>query len=409
MSLEPDEKEDEETLFHFETRCPYTLSVLAICSPLHMMSTLCTVMSVMYNVAENHMIHTDSQDQEHTYCDKTYYIHLMNGYCTRGQTFSVDVEKSCKQWSNTAFWETKDAENLFRYNLYATHAQYFATQNKTYAITDLAGEAAELWPFLSKMALIAIAISVLNMVLCISALDTDYIHNKIGIKDVDLFLLSFSFVFTSATLVFDAYFVYETFLNSEMTENPSWTTKECDYTVSPTIGTYVLILGGLFGLFAWISIVYSFVFLYLVVDCCGYCLPQEEQDLVQAIKDAKKHEKEQHEELERKKKLEKEVQKVVQFANTDSAGHGAKVAPAPEEGTSLLVAQHAAPAPASASDAAQDVPVPAAELAMTSKSELDDEVPITTEVEDDDGSLGSLLDPEDEEDEDEELRGAEEV
>jgi hypothetical protein len=267
----------------------------------------------------------------------------------------------------------------------------------------LAGEAAELWPFLSKIALIAIAISVLNMVLCISALDTDYIHNRIGIKDVDLFLLSFSFVFTSATLVFDAYFVYETFLNSEMTESPSWTTKECDYTVSPTIGTYVLILGGLFGLIAWISIVYSFVFLYLVVDCCGYCLPQEEQDLVQAIKDAKKHEKEQHEELERKKKLEKE--KVVQFANTDSAGHGAKVAPAPEEGTSLLVAQHAAPAPAS--DAAQDVPVPAAELAMTSKSELDDEVPITTEVEEDDGSLGSLLDPEDEEDE--ELREAEEV
>jgi len=394
ISEQEEAGELEEETFHFETRCPYTLSTLAICSPLHMMSTLCTVMSVMYNVAENRMIHTDSQDQESTYCDTTYYIHLMNGVCTRGQTLSVNVEDSCHQWSDAAYWKAKDAHNLFRYNLYATPAEYFGIHNKTYAITDLAGEAAELWPFVSKMALIAIGISVVNMALCISALDTDFIHNKIGIKDVDLFILAFSFIFTSATLVFDSYFVYSTYLHSEMTEAASWTTKECDYTVSPTIGTYVLVLGGLFGCFAWFSIVYSLVFLYLVVDCCGYCLPAPEQDLVRAIKAAKKAEKQEHEEMERNKK-QTDNDKVVHFADAD-VGYGAKVAPAPEGDTTLLIANQAA------------IVAPAAPESPDAiiKSLIEDKIPLLTDVgdADDDASVIAALS-----DDDELLRDAEEV
>ena len=402
MSFQADEEPEEEGKpFHFDTRCPYTFSTLTICAPLHMMSTLCTVMSVVFDVAQNRMIHTDSQEQEHPYCDKTYYIHLMNGFCTRGQTFSVNVEESCKQWSDTAFWESKDAYNRFRYNLYATQAEFFATQNKTYAITDLAGEAAELWPFLSRIAIFAIVVSILNVALCIAALDTDFIHNKLGVIDVDFFVLSTSFILTSGTLAFDVYFVYETFLNSEMTESPSWTTKECDYTVSPTIGVYVLILGALFGAFAWISIVYSFVFLYVVVDCCGYCLPKEEQDLLQAMKDAKKIEIKQHEELERKQKIDKK--KTAEFVSKDVA-HGAKVAPAPEKGDSLLVIRNTEIAPA-----AQDVPItPAATL---SKSMLGDEVSAVTKTEGDDGSPRAALTNElsDLDDEEALLRDAEEV
>jgi len=367
----------------------------------------------MYNVAENHMIHTDSQDQESTYCDATYYIHLMNGLCTRGQTFSVNVEESCRQWSDAAYWKAKDAHNLFRHNLYATPAPHFGIHNKTYAITDLAGEAAELWPFLSKMAIIAIVISVMNMTLCISALDTDYIHNKIGIKDVDLFILVFSFLFTSATLVFDAYFVYSTYLHSGMTEDASWTTKECDYTVSPTIGTYVLVLGGLFGLIAWISIVCALVFLYLLVDCCGYCLPQEEKDLVQAIKDAKKQEQQRHEETEWKAK--QEIDEVKQFADTE-AGRGAKVAPAPEEDSTLLVAKHVKLAPvapvasaAPAAPAAQLMPANGAMSDAMSKSEIGDSIPSMTDAGDGDVDDDSLITVLSEDEEDELLRDAEEV
>lgn len=371
--IDDDDKEhdDDNSSFYFDSRCPYTLQMLALCTPLHMMSTLCTIMSVMYSINESHMVHTDSQDQEHPYCTKIKYIHVRNGVCSRGQTFDVNVETSCNQWSDAAHWEARDAENAFRFNLYKTKAPYFEIENKTFVVTDFAEEAANLWPFLSMMSTLAIVLSALNMCLCVSALDTDFLHNRFRIKDVDMFVLVISFVLTSATLAFDYLFVDMSYLNSDFTEDHAWTTKECDSTVSPTLGFYVLCLGSAFGVFAWIAIVYSLSYLYIFVDYFNCCISHEEKDQIKAAQEllrlqeerqqqdffiqTKEKEREAAEEL-RKKEAEKinendklqvflEEQKAAAAkisadagasAGTDSPGvhatpFGSKVAPAPLE------------------------------------------------------------------------------
>lgn len=345
MSSKSEDNEDfgqtETRPFHFESRCPYILSMLAICAPLLMISTLCLVLSVLYAVEEVRMIHTDSQGEQRPYCTHSYYIHLINGLCSRGQIFSINIQDSCILWSDDAKWLAKDAENRFRYNLYESHAQFFATQNKTYAITNLGNEAGTTWPLLSKLAIVAIVMSIFNVVLCIGALDTDFVHNKLDIADVDYFVLATSFILTALTLAFDAYFVFWSYFGSEMTANYSWTTKECDFIVTPSIGFWVLCIGSVFGAIALFGILYSLIYLYILVDYYGYGSDsKKDADAKKPSPDSSHADQNQHKELKFEEFEENSVNKQEQLGLAASKGSRSqtKVFPAPLEPSHISAA-----------------------------------------------------------------------
>ena len=159
-----------------QSRAKHSLSTLAMISPLILTCCLCSIAATLYNVSEVRMTFVNSQEQASTYCDTILYLHLLNGFCRRGQTVNVDVDTSCMQWKDSEIWRQKDEFNLFMVNNGTTGS---------YVETDLAGEASTMWPLVAYMAQISISVAFLNFCLSIVALDTDLLYTrlkKLGIQ-----------------------------------------------------------------------------------------------------------------------------------------------------------------------------------------------------------------------------------
>ena len=157
-----------------QSRAKYSLSALAMISPLILTCCLCSISATLYNISEERMTFVDSQEQVSTYCDVVLYLHLLNGVCRRGQTINVDVDTSCMQWTDSEIWKEKDELNLF-------HVNNGTAGN--YVETNLAGEAADTWPIIISVAELSIIIAFLNFCLSIVALDTDLLHTRLKLKD----------------------------------------------------------------------------------------------------------------------------------------------------------------------------------------------------------------------------------
>ena len=272
------DEEEEMEEYHYDSRCPGIVNAIAIHSPLILLGALCSISTVLYNITETRMIHTDSQDLQTPYCTGTKYLQLLNGVCTRGQVFDLDPVSDCIQWSDLSQWEDIDAENKFRFTLYDTQARFFPIKNKTYAVTDLAQEAADFWPIWGNYAYGAIACSFMNLMMAVGALDSDYFHNRLGIMDVDKLVLIGSTLTVGASLTFFGFFGYITYYDSEMTVAESWTNPVCDFTTTPTIGMYVLIISTLFSVSSILMSTSTFVYWYLFVDCFEWFIPIDEEE-----------------------------------------------------------------------------------------------------------------------------------
>ncbi len=336
---EDDENFNDVPEFHYDSRCPGVLNALAIHSPLIMLGAVCSISTVLYNIVETRMIHTDSQDQQHPYCTDTLYIQLLNGVCTRGQVFDLDPLTSCMQWMDTEKWKAKDAENLYRFTLYDTKAQYFEIQNKTYAVTDMTTEAETVWPQLADHAFIALGLTILNLLISVAALDTDYFHNRLGIKDVDRLVLISSTILVSITALFYANFGNMTYLQSEITVAESWTNKECDFTTTPTIGIYVMCIGAAFSLSSLLLSFSTYIYWYVFVDLFGWFIPidEEAEAAKKLIEEEKKAQDEENKkEKERLQALANKADLEIGSTSTAMSPNTSKVAPDPTPSIPLL-------------------------------------------------------------------------
>jgi hypothetical protein len=310
--LQEEDYEEENLDYHYDSRCPAILNALAIHAPIVMIGSIAVIASVLYNISEVNMIHTDSQDQESVYCNENLSLQLLNGVCTRGTVFGIDVDKSCMQWTDSEKWKAKDAENLYRYTLYDTQAKFFGIQNKTFAITNLELEASSTWPPLITYAYIAIGFTIINIILTVTSLDSDYFHNRIGIEDVDKLVLMSSTALVGSSCAFYAYLFYTTWYNSEITEAVSWTTKTCNYTSTAATGLYAVVISSLFGASSLLLSTGTLFYWYIIVDYFELCLPHD----LKMKKDAENIQKENEE-------------KGLIRQNKNRVEQGNKIAPAP--------------------------------------------------------------------------------
>ena len=240
---------------HYETRCKYTMSALAITAPLVFIGTICAIVTVLYSINEEVMIFTDSQEAETSYCTRVQYVHLLNGVCTRGVAVGIDVEASCIQWDDSDRWKELDETNAIRVERGLTN----------YTKSDFESEAAEMWPLLGYFSIIAVIFAGINLIVSVAALDTDYLYTKLGITDVDYFVLTSSCFCTSVILAFIGYTINNVYY-SDVANGDMWYTEECTTASSPTLGAYVLCMGGLFTWISWGSSFYSYMYIYIYED-----------------------------------------------------------------------------------------------------------------------------------------------
>ena len=295
--------------FHFESRANTVVKVIAITAPLILIGCLCTLTSPLYSINENVQVFVDSQEQETKYCQHILYVQLQNGVCRRGVTMGFDIAEFCIQWSDIAKWNEIDNLNAE----YVRNSSMIQNGTKPFMITDLAAEAEGLFPNLNYAAIGAITCACTNLVFVVISLDSDLMHNQFQIEDIDWFLLSTSTLSTSVVLAFGLYGTFNTYY-SDMVNPDAWTNLNCDNSSTPTIGYYILCIGGLFAFISWLFSVASIIYLYIIVDTFGFFVPKTDMEKAEEEEAERQKERDRH-----RKEREKEINDIEMAKNKNES------------------------------------------------------------------------------------------
>jgi len=177
----------------------------------------------------------------------------------------IDPKASCIEWSDTDQWKAIDAKNLAGYQKQPVHSHYH--------VSNLASETQTLWPALFSTAGASVASSVVVFLSVILASDSEVLEDKMGDK-ADFWVLVVTSCLSCAITAFLVSIAFTSY-NSELLDPQSWKDATCEYTTSPTIGFYILVLC---GLFSFLSMIVSTHFLFRNFFCVNEWWEKEEDE-----------------------------------------------------------------------------------------------------------------------------------